>query len=104
MPFKYESLKARLEANSKTVAGPLATPCKVWTGKISNSGYGVLTRRDDTGQVKSLNVHKVAFLEVAKKKLKRGHEVSHRCHNRKCWNPVHLIGETHEANCARREA
>ena len=99
MPFTYPSLEARLDANTQVNK----KGCYVWTGKINNYGYGIINRRDprDSSRILSLSVHKVAYLEVAKKKLKKGHEVSHLCHNPKCWNPKHLVGETHRQNLAR---
>ena len=99
MPFSYDSLEDRLHANTrKTPKG-----CWEWTGKRNNYGYGILTRRDPRmpARMLTLPVHRVAYLEVAGRTLKPGHEVSHKCHNPACWNPAHLIGETHRQNMRR---
>lgn len=108
MPFKYANLLARLEANSTYgdyIPKGLTTPCKIWRGKRTPDGYGVITYRVKTGSNKgkviSLPVHKVAMVVLYKKPLENGHDVSHLCNNRACWQGEHLIGEPHADNVDR---
>ena len=75
-------------------------PCYMWTGKRNNYGYGMMSRREGERML-SLSVHKVAFTELARRKLRKGQEVSHTCHHEACWNPQHLVAETHKQNVNR---
>jgi hypothetical protein len=97
----YASLKERLEANSKIGRKVIrGVKCKLWNGAKNNRGYGKLSRRDGE-RVYSVSVHKVAFVEVHGKKLPKGHDVSHLCDIRNCWEKKHLVAEKHRDNCKR---
>lgn len=104
MPKKYATLEARLQANTRIIKRGYRTPCYEWTGRLNNSGYGMISRRDpnDKEKVMSLSVHKVAFVEVHNRTLRTGHEVSHLCDNEACWRGDHLKGESHKANMGRQ--
>lgn len=58
--------------------------CLVWTGDISDQGYGIITRRG-----RPLRAHREVF-RLAFPELKPEQYVDHKCHNRACVNMKHL--------------
>ena len=65
------------------------TGCWVWTGQISNSGYGrVMERQQDrtTKMVSAQTASYHAFVGA----VPNGHLVKQHCGNRLCINPDHL--------------
>ena len=84
--------------------------CIEWVGSIDRDGYGVkrVTWPDKSCFLEK--AHRVAFMYHNKllhhevpRLNNQGLEldVSHRCHNKVCINPLHLVLETHSANVSR---
>jgi len=67
------------------------TPCWVWMGTITESGYG---------RHRNKRVHKV-FYEREKGPVPKGMELDHLCRVRNCVNPDHLEVVTHTENMRR---
>ncbi|MGB1583345.1 MAG: HNH endonuclease [Solirubrobacterales bacterium] len=62
--------------------------CWEWTGAIAENGYG---------RVGKDYVHRVAY-RLVMGDIPDGHDVRHRCDNRKCCNPSHLLTGTRSQN------
>jgi hypothetical protein len=65
------------------------TGCWIWTGQVSNSGYGrIMEARDhgDTGMVSAQSASYRAFIGP----VPAGYLVKQRCGRRLCINPEHL--------------
>ena len=58
--------------------------CTVWTGYVNRDGYGVYTRTP------RMPAHRAAAV-IAYGELAPGLSVVHRCRNKLCVNPAHLI-------------
>lgn len=73
--------------------------CWLWTGaKQNKDGYGCImtgSRKDGSRRVRG--THIVAF-EHYHGPVPEGKEVGHKCHRRNCWNPAHLVAQTHTEN------
>lgn len=81
--------------------------CWVWTGAVSNKGYGQFC---SSGRTRS--AHRVAY-ELYVGPIPAGHQIDHTCHNtdadcpgglcrhRRCVNPAHLEPVTQSANMLR---
>jgi hypothetical protein len=72
------------------------TDCWIWTGPTSGSGRGGGYARmclNDT----TVAVHKVSFTN-AYGYIPPGKQIDHRCTNRLCVNPEHLMLVTHKRN------
>ncbi len=67
--------------------------CWIWKGKISPSGYGVL----------SPLAHRLIF-SLLKGEIEDGLVLDHLCRNRSCCNPDHLEAVTSAVNVLRGEA
>lgn len=100
MPFKYDSLRARLNANSK----PMLLidnlgPCRIWIGSTGGSlGYGKITMRV-RGKPKRFYAHRVSLAESMGLKLCQLRAKSlHFCNNPPCIEPAHLRGGTQKQN------
>lgn len=60
------------------------TPCWEWAKHLMPSGYGYANRNGYRGPA-----HRMVFVSVYGA-VPQGHEVDHRCKNRRCVNPLHL--------------
>jgi hypothetical protein len=93
---------------------PLLEPLLCWTvslitgisertsgGRYNTAVYIQVSVAKDV----KLQAHKLALCSDLKVPYHRfedsGHDVSHLCHNKKCWRPGHLAAEPHAANVAR---
>jgi hypothetical protein len=83
--------------------GPAA--CWPWTGGCMTNGYGQ-TRIKENGRWRGAGAHQVAYyLATGRWERKAdGRLVRHLCHYRRCCNPAHLIGGTHQDNADDRAA
>lgn len=93
-------ISARLLARSELVPGPLATPCRVWTGAAYESGYG---RISSTKHNSHERVHVVAW-EHANGPIPPGKCVMHKCDTRLCFAEDHLILGTQQDNVSDMDA
>ena len=65
------------------------TGCWIWTGQVSNSGYGrVMETQDDHG-TKMVSAHTASYHAFIGQ-VPQGHLVKQSCGNRLCVNPEHL--------------
>lgn len=70
----------------------LTTPCHVWTGRLDDDGYGIVSAGG-----KSRRVHKYVYERDAKK-VEPGLVLDHQCRVRACCNPGHLREVTNQVN------
>lgn len=66
--------------------------CWLWTGTVSNNGYGLLmVRRDIPGKWRQRKVlaHRAVY-EASRDLIPNGLTLDHLCRNRLCVNPDHL--------------
>ena len=84
----YESLKARLLANSVAYDGGYITECWTWLGNCDAKGYGRITRRIN-GRHRKCRAHRVSYEEFVRP-IPPGFDVDHKCENRWCIAPDHL--------------
>ena len=87
IPSFDESTKASFWAKVQKSDG-----CWMWTSSLQMSGYGVFHRARRT-----YRAHRVAF-EMVRGPIPAGLVLDHRCHNRACVNPDHLVPVTAEMN------
>jgi hypothetical protein len=81
---KAAQAKSRAQKDEKT-------GCLNWVGAL-NDGYGWVTVEG-----KQICAHRLVFL-AAEGPLKEGHQVLHRCGNRRCINLEHLYSGTPQQN------
>lgn len=75
-----------------------AKGCHVWTGSISDRGYG----RFWAGRVNGY-AHRFIYEHATGKKIAAGLQIDHLCRNTRCVNVAHLEPVTRSENL-RREA
>ena len=88
-----EQLRSRL--TSKVVRGH---GCWEWIGALNDAGYGVINLHGSRRP--QVRAHRIAFY------LAHGFApevVMHRCDNRRCVNPEHLVAGDHVANALDRD-
>jgi hypothetical protein len=69
--------------------------CIVWTGQISDQGYGVFIPTLD-----EKFAHRISYI-LTFGKIPEGKELDHLCRNRRCLNPYHLEAVTRLINVRR---
>jgi hypothetical protein len=104
MNERATQINERIFARTVETPGPLPTPCWLWTGSHSGEGRGGGYPRMslDGGTVAPHRViwsHFNGYIPPKK-------QIDHRCNNRLCLNPQHLMMVTHRKNqklrCERR--
>lgn len=109
MPKKYESVRARIEANSAVVEPDvlfMGVPCRLWTGATSTNRSGMKYGKFSTrfkrgprkGKVKTEGVHRVVVRKIKGRRLTTRMVVRHCCNNTLCVEPEHLFGGTQKQN------
>lgn len=63
--------------------------CWLWTGQISNSGYGKLRIKDDNNQTRMESAQHVSYTAFIRQ-VPEGMLTRQVCNNRLCVNPEHL--------------
>lgn len=87
---------ARLMSKRRVDAGPLDTPCWIFTGALfQESGYGQFWLGGT-----SSSAHVAAWL-LMRGPIPKGKELDHLCRVRACFNPDHLEPVTHVVNIRR---
>lgn len=69
-----------------------AGECLIWTGQLSDSGYGLISNFN-----KRLRAHRVAWM-LGNGPIPEGLLVDHKCHNRACVRIGHLRLATNKQN------
>ncbi len=101
----YDSLTlARMWAKTKLQAGPLDTPCRIWTGASNARSGGVGKPRDQENRYgcigyrgKQPSTHVLAY-RLLVGPVPPGAHVHHRCEVTLCWEPTHLEAVTPRQN------
>lgn len=92
------TLPARFTSKITLVAGPLDTPCHVWTGAIDRRGYGKFWWNG-----KTVKTHRLAF-ELKVRSLDTTEKLDHLCRVRGCCNTIHLEPVSNKVNTLRGES
>ena len=73
------------------------TPCLVWTGRLSEKGYGLLTVRGPAGSQVKRRVHGLTF-EMSGGFVPAGMMLGHLCERNPCGRPDHVRPVTNQEN------
>lgn len=76
-----------------------ATGCLIWTGSLTNAGYGRLTWKQPDGHIER-GAHRVAYL-LHHGSIEPDLWIDHLCRNRACVEPLHLELVTARENTMR---
>ncbi|MGO4304213.1 HNH endonuclease signature motif containing protein [Cupriavidus sp. RAF12] len=76
------------------------TGCWNWTGCLCADGYGKV-KLTIAGERYHL-AHRASYV-LAGGEIPPGREIDHRCKNRRCINPGHLVAATHAENVSRAD-
>lgn len=69
-----------------------STGCWIWQGSVNHSGYGMLNFNS-----KRTRVHRLSYTAF-KGDIPEGLLIRHRCHTKRCCNPLHLEVGTNKDN------
>jgi hypothetical protein len=76
------------------------TGCHLWTGRLNNCGYGVMTFTQAGYRTATLSAHKVSY-ELTNGRVPDGLVIDHLCRVRHCVNPDHMEAVTSRENVMR---
>jgi hypothetical protein len=80
---------------SETIRSGVETPCWEWQGAVQKNGYGAVGWGGRRGRMESF--HRIMYvLNIGP--IPAGKLIRHRCDNRICGRPDHLIPGTHLEN------
>lgn len=85
---------------SKITKGTNTEDCWIWSGAISDNGYGNFGISTIEGFKKTLLAHRYIYIELVGD-IPRGFDIDHLCRNRKCVNPLHLEAVSRSENINR---
>lgn len=91
-PVAARPIRERLRERIDTTA---AGGCWLWTGTLTDKGYGTVSYNAQTQYV-----HRLMY-ELERGTIPDGHEIDHLCRNRACCNPAHLEPVTGAENVRR---
>ncbi len=97
MPAAAMPLHVRFEAK---VSPEPTSGCHLWTGALSNRGYGWIGMRDPDGAWRPKLAHRVAWMLRFGWLPDDDQVLAHRCDNRTCVNPDHLFVTDNAGNMA----
>lgn len=97
LPTGYDPRDVHTRVMAKTVFVDhidFITPCYEFRGSNSGDGYGKIKVMG-----RSVYVHRVMFTIIrGKNRIPKGYVLDHKCKNRACWNPGHLVPVTCQEN------
>lgn len=91
-PDFNDTFQNRFKTLFEEVNGPLETPCHIWALATGDRGYGIISYKG-----RSYLSHRVSWT-IYKGPIANGLQVMHKCDNRSCINPDHLVLGTAEDN------
>ncbi len=94
---RYDSLEQRLLLNSVLTR----SGCWLWLCRCTPDGYPLLNYRSN-GKHVTARAHRLAFNIIGGGVPVLGMELDHKCHNRACINPDHLVQVPKLTNLANR--
>lgn len=102
MSSRRDKIRAKIYARVRLEAGPLDTPCHIWTGPSSgDTGRGKDYPRMNLDGA-TVAVHKAAWINEHGMIPPRK-QLDHLCKRRRCVNEAHLELVTHKENQRRRD-
>ena len=94
MPRNLSPIDRFLENTARATEGPVICGfrCLVWTGYITNHGYGQVSIEG-----RRIRAHRLAY-ELAFGEIPEGLQVNHHCDNPRCVEPAHIYAGTAKDN------